>query len=241
MTFVDRYEGAEGVGLSRNEFPVLRQGRKSGHEINREHRSVKCRRPTLFHPSIFHPSSRLNEKSRDPRLEYQSRTPGVTNRCFWFTISHCQLLYTCMHKRDIRLDLEGSRFPYPFEDMQGILFLRVTSILGYPWWMYDERLSCALLFPIVFLLFFFSFSFELYFKIIRIIRIVTSKLVVKCSFRSILLVFFSLNVYCYCSLLFVETVFLEFENGGIDGRINSSRLIASQKLGAKSTCQSRCL
>lgn len=38
-----------------------------------------------------------------------------------------------MHKRDIRLDLEGSRFPYPFEDMQGILFLRVTSILGYPW------------------------------------------------------------------------------------------------------------
>lgn len=116
--------------------------------------------------------------------------------------------------------------------------------------MYDERLSCALLFPIVFVLFFFSFSFKLYFKIIRIIlyfkiiRIVTSKLVVKCSFRSILLVFFSLNiiqVYCYCSLLFVETVFLEFENGGIDGRINSSRLIASQKLGAKSTCQSRCL
>lgn len=110
--------------------------------------------------------------------------------------------------------------------------------------MYDERLSCALLFPIVFVLFFFSFSFELYFKIIRIIRIVTSKLVVKCSFRSILLVFFSLNiiqVYCYCSLLFVETVFLEFENGGIDGRINSSRLIASQKLNAKFTCQSRCL
>lgn len=86
-------------------------------------------------------------------------------------------LYTCMHKRDIQLDLAGNRFPYPSRirrEYFSSMLPRSSVILG------ECTMSCALLFPILVLFPCYSFFFFFLFRILfqdGIIRIVTSKLV----------------------------------------------------------------
>lgn len=109
-------------------------------------------------PPVHFPPPRSNEKSRDPRLEYESRSlpsppnPGVTNRCFRFTISRCQrCIHACINEifdsiwREIGFHiLRGNPF--------FALLLRSSVILG------ECTMSCALLFPVlVSVLLFFSF------------------------------------------------------------------------------------
>lgn len=118
-------------------------------------------------------------------------------------------LYTRVHKRDIRLDLAGNRFPYPSRES---FFRPVTSILGYPWRMYDELrviVSHTCFRPT-----FFSFLLLVSSSFIsRWIRNYTRNL-----FQNVCFARFS-----WCSpgctmynkrvlLLFVETVFSEFES-----------------------------
>lgn len=131
------------------------------------------------------------------------------------------MLYTCMHKRDIQLDLAGNRFPYPSRirrEYFSSMLPRSSVILG------ECTMSCALLFPILVLFpchsFFSSFSFEFYFKMELYVSLrrnllneMLDSLGILLAECIVIILHKCIVIILYCSS---KLCFVEFENNGIE-------------------------
>lgn len=133
-------------------------------------------------------------------------------------------LYTCMHKRDIQLDLAGNRFPYPSRirrEYFSSMLPRSSVILGectMSGWA--ARYCFPYLFCFRAILFFSSFSFEFYFKMELYVSLRRNLLNEMLDSLGILLgeciviiLHKCIVIILYCSS---KLCFVEFENNGIE-------------------------
>lgn len=176
-------------------------------------------------PSIFHPllsSIEWKITRSPPRIPTTHPPgPGVTNRCFWFTISHCQCcIHACINEifnsiwREIGFHTlrgyAGNTFPPCYLDPR-------LSLVNVRW---AARYCFPYLFCFRAILFFSSFSFEFYFKMELYVSLrrnllneMLDSLGILLAECIVIILHKCIVIILYCSS---KLCFVEFENNGIE-------------------------